>query len=125
MKCLLPQSLKKDFYKACRSAIEYQTQAFRNKLFADTDLIKCPISGVMCDSKNTHIDHDNPSFKELVDDYIKIFDVTITKEMFRQSKDNEIGVVFTDMNTKRFFRKYHLYHANLVAISKTENLKKH
>lgn len=115
---------KRDFYAACRTAVKPQIRSFRDKAFYKTDKITCPLSGEILTKYNCHVDHIYPdTFQNLVKNFIEEYNLDIHSVKIEPTKDGEIETKFKHRDIEELFCNYHLAHAKLRIISKTENLK--
>lgn len=118
---LTPHSKMDDIMAACRTAVSGSIEKFRNSV----DLpFTCPITGELVeDRSNMHIDHYSPTFKELVDVWMKYKDVDKVYESTRKSnRDDCVSTYFDDPILIVEFITFHDRYAHLRAVSKTANL---
>lgn len=106
-----------DLIKAMREAISKDIINFKNK---QENLI-CK----NCKNKNCefHVDHDNPSFKKLKDDFIKNYKEKIPND-FESSENYLTQFKLEDFEFKNKWIEYHNKNCNLEILCKNCNLKK-
>jgi len=120
------ESRNKLFYSAFRNAVYSQCRTYKETEFAAKRYYSA-LSGEQLDWNNCHADHNNPSFKTLVDDYLltynlKLLDVPILKVYMPSWKVWRYIINKNDIRDK--WKSYHKTHAKLQLLSKDENLRK-
>lgn len=117
---LTPHSKMDDIMAACRNAVSSTIGLFKRSVVLP---FTCPITGeIVTDKSNVHIDHYDPTFKELVEMWLKDKDVDdIYKKTLKSNRD---GCIYTYFDTATYmdFNTFHSNHAHLRAVSKTANL---
>ena len=120
IKCITNPSLFTKIKLCCRNAIKDDIVKFKNNLFNKKQDVICPITNKILTKNNCHIDHYNPTFKEIFDNWYK--NKTITENDINQSFDNNETTFFTNESLKNNFRTFHNKIANLRAVSINANL---
>jgi Protein of unknown function (DUF3223) len=125
--CFPPKNSKKNtkkenFNAAARAAIVDQTTTFKRRQRKDNGWYLCNIENREIPEAEVHVDHDNPSFKELVhnfigDENIELDEVKYKNEIFQQKE-------FEDNNLKRKWQIYHQDNACLQILCEQCNLRK-
>ena len=115
-------NLKNDFKKALRYIIMPQILDFKTGFFQFPVTKFCDITGGVITFSNCHIDHYNPTFDELVNNFIHENNLTNFAEILEPSKDNQTISKLSDENISILFFDYHLKNANLRAVSVKANL---
>lgn len=127
-KCLRPLNTKQQVAKACRTAVQDTIDEFKKTINYGTDI--CPISGIVLETYNSHIDHYQPQFNEIVLDWFKLLNLTdedidvIATQLLSKSKDNNSITSFIDQSMALDFKKYHDSVAILRCINAEENTKR-
>lgn len=108
--------------KACRSAIRPEIVKFRNEnvIFGVT---KCAISGEILTKKNTHIDHYDFTFNEVVNKWLDLYPKGYKFEI-NKSTDNCVDTFFVNKWTRDSFIDFHNNNTHLRAVTKDVNLKR-
>lgn len=127
-----PENTQKQNLKcAMRVAIENQVRQFRanrENLRAGKPLI-CELCDVSSPSTFYHVDHDNPSFKELVDEVFEVYsEGEISRLKFGQNETTK-QIIFDDTCTftvafKEVWEDHHRENANLQILCRSCNLRK-
>ena len=107
--------------KALRHAIKPDIIAYRDGAVV-YGLTKCPFTNEVLTIDNTHIDHYDLLFRDLVNLWIKDYDVKYLLGCINKTSDNNIDTYFTDLNIVSSFRLFHNNNTNLRAVSKKANL---
>jgi len=89
LQCISNPTLLTKIKQACRTAISEEIIKFKIKSFGSKQTIKCAISKTNLSFNNCHVDHYNPSFKNIFNKWIKdkniiIEDITILKIMKKE-----------------------------------------
>ena len=111
----------KEIYKACREAISFEIKRFKSKVNYGVD--KCPISNITLNRFNTHIDHYNLTFNDLLKKWLIGKDVEYLFSTLNESEDNETSTYFTDDDIIIDFITFHNNNTHLRAINDKVNLK--
>jgi len=108
---------------ACRFAIREEIVNFRkeNVIYNET---KCPITGYVLTSYNTHIDHYDLTFNQMFNLWISQENVNLDYliDQLEETKDNEFETKFKDNEIDLLFTKFHNENSKLRAVSSTANL---
>lgn len=115
-------NLKNDFKKALRYIVMPQILDFKTGFFQFPITKFCDVTGDIITFSNCHIDHYNPTFDELVNNFIHENNLTNFAEILEPSKDNQTIAKLSDENISKLFFDYHLKNANLQAVSIKANL---
>ena len=118
---LTPHSKMDDIRAACRTAIAGSIELCRSMVvFPYT----CPVTGdIVTDKSDIHIDHYDPTFKELVDEWMEDRDVdTVYKHTLKSNTDGSLYTYFDDPALTMDFICFHTAKAHLRAVSKRANL---
>jgi len=117
-------SHKRDFLRACRTAIEPQIKEFRKKIFKINFNVFCPVTGELLFPHTCHIDHEAPmTFERIVSDFIVEKNIDIKTVKINEPKDGDIKTYFSDINFEKLFYDFHREKAVIQAISKQANLR--
>lgn len=123
-KCITSKNEMEDIYKACRYAIEPIIIDFKSRISKDFGKIKCEFTGEVLFRENTHIDHYNKDFKDVVIGWLSdnSYSLEYLQSKINPLSDNEFYTYFTDDSLIDSFVKYHNSNTHLRAISKFANL---
>lgn len=117
LKCFSKTGTHSDYLKACRKAVEYIMIDYRDAIFADQTIIRCPILDIEITKHESHVDHHPYQF------------IKIARNFFDSEKqpieilhgDGIIGVEFADKELKRRWVDFHNKYAKLRVISAIAN----
>lgn len=109
-----------DIKMACRAAIRSEIVKF--KTFVNYGIDVCPFTGEVLTKVNTHIDHYDLTFNEIVDFWLLLNDINELHKQICATVDNEFITYFTNPIISEDFRIFHNRNTHLRAISKTANL---
>ncbi|WP_162794089.1 DUF3223 domain-containing protein [Runella rosea] len=112
----------KDFKQALRWIIEPQILDFKKSVFAHSNIVKCPISDEILRFEECHADHSNPTFDEIIMDFIKINKLTDLSQIVSISRDNQTKAELSDAKIANQFYEYHKSVAVLRCVSPNANL---
>lgn len=119
---------KKNFYRefsaAMREAVHDQIRDFKKNSFLNNEILICPINNIEVTINQCHVDHHNPSFDDLVKQFIDVNKVKLTNELFPPSEDGRMHYMITDNNLTKGFYDFHLSKARLRITSANGNLSK-
>jgi hypothetical protein len=116
------ENTRKDFNNALRNAIKNQITEFRNNVFSKSDIVKCPFTGEVLSIFNSHVDHFEPSFEDLVQIFIDKHNITNIENLISIPADNQTSAVIIDESIKVMFEKFHRETAKLRVLSIKGNL---
>jgi len=105
---------------AMRHSIHGDVVNFRERAFADSKTMTCPISNELVTRESCHVDHSEPKFLQLADAFaasIGGYEI-IEADAF----DGTFGAVFASSEVRSKWRAYHNAHAALRIVSRTANL---
>lgn len=111
---------------ACRNVTRPYLQQFRENYFRTTskELCICPITGIQLTWNNSDTDHAYPqTFKQIVSDFIEVFDIDITKIQYTNTSGVDNTVLFKEKSLADLFYNYHATVANLRVVSREANRK--
>jgi hypothetical protein len=113
-------TIKSKVLKAFRSAIRPEIEKFKKTIKFGAD--KCPITGYILIPSNTHIDHYDLTFKELIEVFTTDTPLEDYFQFINETKDNEVETYFTNQNIIDSFVNFHNANTNLRAVTKQANL---
>ena len=119
-KCLFGASQEAKVRSAMRHAVIGQIQEARDDAFGLAVSILCPITNVEINRASCHIDHYEPSFLQLANEFAAEsggYDAILT-----EAADRNIGRRFVDADLQNRWCDYHRGRARLRAVSKAANL---
>jgi len=110
---------------AFREAIAPISMEFRFNFFKNNPEPVCPLTGIPLVNNNTHIDHYDLKFVELVSKFMELLKQKKNLDYCDLVKyvDNEYNI--TNEKLKQLFINFHNKHTHLRAIHKTKNLELH
>ena len=121
IKSIYPPSKKTDISNACRYAVREEIENYKKNqiIFGAT---RCAITNEILKYNNTHIDHFDMSFKDLVKIWLKDKNVDDIYLSINKNKDLESKKYFKDLNLNTSFLDFHNKNTNLRAVTKKANL---
>jgi len=124
LKCLQPPTLNSKIKTACRTAITQDILNFKDEAFKNSPTLLCPLSKEVLTFNSCHVDHSNPTFIEIFDEWIK--DKKISEKDINQTEDNSVTTYFINTDLEKSFREFHNSKCNLRILSPIahRNLKK-
>lgn len=125
VECLSPSSPDHLFRCACRSAVRAQIDEFRRRCFGDSEWHQCGITGGRLHISRAHVDHDEPTFYELVVDFMAAESIADpSKVAIGGWEDGQTEMVFEDGDLARRFEEFHRLRARLRVVSAGANLRR-
>jgi len=122
-KCLNGENNLQKIKSLFRAGIKEQIWAFRDKAFLKEDSIICPILGVPVEKYNCHIDHFEPMFDELFNQFITQNNLDLKKiKLGGENQDNTMQYYFLDKKLEEKWQKFHFENAKLRVTSIRGNL---
>ena len=118
LKCFAKTTLKDDYLKACRLAIDPAIIAFRDKAFNGAETVICPIENRPITREESHVDHDEPL------PFIILAKMFFEKEKLELEKigfTNGVGTRFKDAELEKRWFCFHNRYARLRVISAKAN----
>ncbi len=115
-------NLHNDFKKALRYIVMPQILEFKKNFFQFPVTKFCEFTGDIITFSNCHVDHFEPTFDELVNNFIVGNNITDLKNILEPNKDNQTICKLSDKGISKSFFDYHLKNANLQAVSVKANL---
>lgn len=120
LSCLQNPTPKTILSKAARNEIAIQILCFKYKELRHP--IQCPISGILLTSINSHVDHKDPEFILLFENWMKHNNYNIADI---QIVCNKTDTKFKDRDIALGWRVYHSLHAELRLMSGESHRKQH
>lgn len=114
----------REFRQAMREVVHDQIQAFKMQAFNDSKILICPLLNIPIAKETCHIDHYEPTFKELIKNFIKENQLVLTEDLFPKSSDNQKIYTITDKELSMKFYDFHKDKAILRAVSNKGNLRR-
>lgn len=118
------KNYKSEFSYAMREAIKDQIRDFKKSEYLNQEFIICPIENIRVSIEECHVDHHNPSFDELIQEFIINKNIKLSKDLFPPSEDGRMIYTITNNEITKMFRAFHLENANLRITSAKGNLMK-
>src|SRR5699024_319340 len=76
------KNYNREFRQAMREVVHDQIQAFKMQAFNDSKILICPLLNIPIAKETCHIDHYEPTFKELIKNFIKENQLVLTEDLF-------------------------------------------
>jgi hypothetical protein len=114
-------SKRSEVIAACRAAIRPIITKFQSTVRYGEQ--RCPFTDDVLLPNNTHIDHYNMKFGELVNFWIDEIGVDYLYDRIRKNTDGETDIYFSDKSVIDEFQRFHNANTNLRAVSAFANLK--
>lgn len=118
------KSLLRDLKEALRQVVEPQVHEFKLRALSGDPETKCPFTGEKLSYGYSHVDHDSPTFHELVKEFCmrKSIDESVIPSIISEPSDNQLVSEITDDSIRMEFWDFHAENANLRLLSPTGNL---
>lgn len=111
----------KDFKDVMRFEIRDQIISFRKKAFTNRKYIQCPILGINCSNKTSHVDHAPPlMFDRILYNFVKENNVDYRKIKYQNI--NGIFAMLLDRELANRWKSYHKDNAHLRITHRAGNL---
>jgi hypothetical protein len=112
-------TLEQQFYEACRYAVANKLICQKEQLFLEAGgTMKCAKTGTPITIDNAEYRHTEPSFREIVRDFIADNHITIISTMLTHGTDMQYIVKFADLGVESLFKSYHTAKSNLAMFKK-------
>lgn len=119
LKCLKGVDNEGDMRAAARTAVVQQQLSVKDRAFARSGSIVCPVSGETITRKTCHVDHEAPNtFDVIFRAFTKEFGILPV----RPTADNETETKFLHDADAHAFAVFHHQRAKLRVVSRTANL---
>ena len=120
-KSIHPPSKLTDISRACRYSIKEEIENFKSKniFFGIT---KCAITKTILKYNETHIDHYDLDFKDLVKYWLKDKDINEVFDSINNTTDLTFETSFVKPELNKSFLKFHNSNTNLRAVTSNANL---
>lgn len=120
LKAITPSTPMQKFAHACREAVVNQILEFKRCAFELASTIACPITGEVVTWDTAHIDHDTPTFDEIMRQFAATrSDIEADVE---PTHDGELTTYFREEATRALFAEFHRKRAVLRVVSRRANL---
>lgn len=122
-KCITKPTRISQVKSACRHAIRNEIIKFKKEnVFYGESL--CPITGVILEKHNTHIDHYDLTFEEMFNLWISQEEINTdyVMEQIQETKDNDFDTRFKDTDLDIDFVRFHNANCKLRAVHSNANL---
>lgn len=125
--CLSNRSPEAKFRTALRKAVSPQIIEFKMAFWEGKQTAVCPLTGETIAPGSSHIDHEDPSFEEIVIQFIQYLEdnlgITSIEEIkLTGARDGEIGEAFENPEIEEEFLNFHKARARLRVTSERGNL---
>lgn len=120
--CVWPTPHKRRVKNACRTAVSEQVAQFAAVAFNEVDTPTCELTGVPLSPGHVHVDHDNPTFDEIVDAWIGESGLFYDDIQVAGLEDGEMRDRFADYELASSFATYHRLNARLRLLSPAANM---
>lgn len=123
--CIYPtRTARADFVKAARKAISVDILEYKTMHFSKMVKRLCPLCGIHVIPGNSHVDHYDIKFRDLISNFIKEYKIKNFNIYLPDPNDydNTIGVEFVNKDMEKLWVDYHKKNAKLRAICGTCNL---
>lgn len=110
-------TLLQDFYSACRTAISPKLIEEKKQLFSKGE-VPCSITGELVTIDNSEYRHTQPSFRDIVNNFIIAENLEITSDMIIENDDMQYVTSFKSQELADMFNAFHEECANLEIVKK-------
>lgn len=121
--CLRKKPADADFRAACRTAIVYQIQRFRDRVFTAGTPVYCEFTHELITPSNCHVDHIPPlTFKALLDRFVAENRIAVTVVEILGNEDGSTQKRLADPILLKQWQLFHEQWATLRVVSSRANL---
>jgi|688.fasta_scaffold582027_2 hypothetical protein len=110
------------FKQALRWVIEPQIIEYKRAVFSRCPVINCPVSGEALMMGYCHADHYDPTFEEIVKDFVSTYEIYDYSKVVATSRDNQTKAELKDESIAKLFYEYHKSKAVIRLVSPSVNL---
>ena len=116
------KNLKQKNSSAFRNVIEPQIIEFKSDTFSNKIFVTCPDTGKNLDLKNSHVDHVDPTFDEILKEFAILNNIDLEVNLLVESTDNQTKCELKDTEIANKFFVFHKNIAKLEVVSIPTNL---
>ncbi len=116
--CITLPKNRSSVMRVCRDAVELQIRVFRQQNGRGLHMT-CPISGEIIFTKAAHVDHEKPTFEQLVETWLNEEGLAFEQVKFDESSP---GAGLADKELEQRWKAFHYQHAKLRLVSEKANL---
>lgn len=124
--CISPTPRRREFMECCRAAVVEDILRFKKEWFDRygdaSGRVRCAATGTLVGWRDAHIDHAQPTFVEIVENFCKEFAMNPARVKFAGYEPGSLQLKFESPLVIETFRKYHREVATLRVISAKANL---
>ncbi|MBA3920175.1 MAG: DCL family protein [Nostocaceae cyanobacterium] len=118
-------TLTSHFIMACREAVDFSVNKYREEAFKNTETLICPITSELITLREAYVAHSSPSFKKLTEDFKRIETLVISEQLFKTHGDGDFTMSFANEENRRKWTIFWHENANLEIRSKNIQGQKH
>ncbi|MBM3237020.1 DUF3223 domain-containing protein [Candidatus Poribacteria bacterium] len=118
--CITPKKEAIVVLEALRSSVKQQIQAAKER-FVKLGAT-CPFRGTRLSFTNSHVDHFNPTFEQLVSEFLQLMSIRLTDIEVMEQEGNDFRGLPADRLLRDAWEEFHRREANLRLISSAANL---
>jgi hypothetical protein len=120
--CLSPPSPERQALSGFRTAVVPQILAFRDEFFRDRIGATCPITGEVVTLDNCHVDHESPTFRELVTEFLSCQYTELREVAVVPTRDGDTKTRLLSPELESNWQRFHQLKAKLRIVSMRANL---
>lgn len=121
-------SLRQEFAEAARFAVFPEMRSHKDLYFAQHSnaegLAPCEETGVLMCIDDAHVDHHPIPFDQIVEDFLRSFFITPSRNILSSPADNQQTTTFVCEMTEHQFVEFHRQRASLLVVHKSVNLRR-
>ncbi len=121
LSCLTPPTPEMDARKAFRTEVRDQLVAFKTKATSSSAQLACAVTGVLLTSDRCHVDHYEPTFLELTEQFLASRGVAIADVQVEPTLDGSTETRLLDRELAKAWGEFHT-RAKLRIVSAHANL---
>lgn len=121
LSCLTPPTPEMDARKAFRTEVRDQLVAFKANAFSSSAQLACAVTGVLLTSDRCHVDHYEPTFLELTEQFLASRGVAIVDVQVEPTLDGSTETKLLDRELAKAWAEFHT-RAKLRIVSAHANL---
>lgn len=118
--CISPKKWETVVLEALRSSIKAQIQEAKESFLRLG--VKCPFRGTQLSASNSHVDHSQPTFSQLVSEFLRCHSLQLSDIHLMEQPGNDFRGLIADKTLRDAWERFHRDNAKLRLISNAANL---
>lgn len=118
--CIYPKKCEAVVLEALRSSVKEQIQEAKERFLRSGT--KCPFRGTQLSASNSHVDHFQPTFSQLVSEFLRHHSLQLCNIKLVEQPGNDFRGLIADEALRNAWESFHRANAKLRLISSAANL---